>query len=98
MISNINNIEPSSFQPELSPRPLPTTYTPAPLNSFDDEDTAIISSQAKLLNELDKFNAGSGNPVDLAVASVMAKTTVSAEVDVIKVKKDMIDDILDIGK
>lgn len=98
MIPGINNIEQSTFEPQLSKRPAPTTETTEPLNSFADEDEAIISSEAKLQNELEKFNSGKGDPLDLSVASVMAKTTVSAEVNVINTKKDMMDEILNLGK
>jgi hypothetical protein len=98
MVSSINNIGQSSFQPQISQPQFSSTDTQESPTSFDDEDKAIISSQAKLLNELDKFNAGGDNVVDLAAACVMAKTTVSAEVDVINTKKHMIDDILDMGK
>lgn len=98
MVSNINNINQSIFQTQLSQPQLSTQDKSEPINSFADEDEAIISSEAKLQNELDKFNSGGDNAVDLAVASVVAKTTVSAEVNVINTKKDMIDNILDIGK
>lgn len=99
MISDINNIESSSFQPQVqfSPRQASIDDKFEPLNSFADEDQAIISSQAKLLNELDKFNSGADNGIDLALASVMAKTTVEAEVNVIDVKKDMLNTILSMG-
>lgn len=67
------------------------------LNSFDIEDKAIISSQAKLLNELDKFNSGQGDPVNLAVTRVMAENEVAANVNVIKAKNHMYDAVLGIG-
>lgn len=100
MISDIRNIEQSDFQPQIqfAPRQLPTEDTFEPLNSFNDEDEAIISSQAKMLNELEKFNSGKGNELDLALAGVMAKTTVKAEVNVIDIKKDMLNTILDMGR
>lgn len=99
MVSGINNIEQSTFQPQLfQGQPSTTDKWPERMNSFDDEDKAIISSQAKMLNELDKFNAGEGNPVDLALSCVIAKNTASAEVNVINAKKDMIDVLLDLGK
>lgn len=99
MVSGINNIEQSIFQPQLSQRQLSTKDMPSSSpTSFDIEDQAIISSQAKMQNELEKFNAGEGDPLDLALSSVIAKFTVSAEVNVIQAKKDMFDEILDIGK
>ncbi len=98
MVLGINNIEQSIFQPQIFPRQLSTIDAPESLTSFDVEDNAIISSQAKMLNELDKFNTGEGNAVNLAVSSVMSKITVSAEANVIQAKINMIDDILDMGK
>lgn len=95
MVSEINNIKESSFQPQIPQRQFSKADTSGSLNSFDIEDEAIISSQAKLLNELDKFNSGADNLVDLMGAGVTAKTTVSAEVNVINAKKDMMDTILD---
>lgn len=97
MVSEINNIEQSIFQTQFSQRQTSTKDAFEPLNSFADEDEAIISSQANLLNELEKFNSGEGDAVNLAVASIMTKFTVSAEVDVINTKKDMLDTILDMG-
>ena len=98
MISGVNNIEQTTFQPQLSQPQTSSKEAFEPMNSFADEDQAIISAQAKLLNELDKFNAGGDNIVELAAASVIAKTTTEAEVNVINAKKHMMDDILDIGK
>lgn len=94
MVSGINNIQQSTFQPKSYQRQVITTYTPEPINSFDIEDQAIISSQAKLLNELDKFNSGEGDPLNLALAGITAKTTVKAEANVIKAKSDIMDTIL----
>lgn len=65
------------------------------LNSFEDEDEAIISAQAKLLNELDRYNSGQGNEIDLAVACITSKTEVAANARVIETKKEMMDTILD---
>lgn len=98
MVSGINSIGQSVFQPQISQRQFSTSEAPASLMSFDLEDEAIISSQAKLLNELDKFNSGEGNAVDLALAGVMSKVVVSAEVNVIQAKKDMFDNLLDMVK
>lgn len=94
MTSGINNIGQSVFQPPISPRQISPAEKSEPITSFDIEDQAIISSQAKLLSELDKFNSGGDNAVELATASVMAKTTVAAEVNVIKAKENMFDTIL----
>ena len=98
MVSGINNIEQSVFQPQFSQRQSSAQDAPASLNSFDAEDEAIISSQAKMQYELEKFNAGGDNLVDLVGASTMAKITTEAEVNVINTKKDMIDEILKIGE
>lgn len=97
-ISNINNIGQIGFQPQAYQRQTSKVDELEPLTSFDDEDQAIISSQAMLLNELDKFNSGTGDAVNLAIASVMAKFTVQAEVNVIKAKEDMFDAILNMAQ
>lgn len=66
------------------------------LLNFDIEDRAIISSQAKILNELEKLNAGEGNEVDLALASVMGRVQVEAAATVIKTKDEMMDSVMEI--
>lgn len=98
MVSSINNIQQSNFQPQFSQQQFSSIDTQESPTSFEDEDKAIISAQAKMLNELNKFNSGADNAVDLAVSCVVAKTTVSAEVNVINAKKHMIDDILNMGE
>lgn len=98
MVSEINNIKQSSFQPEFSKRQVPVNNGFEPLNSFADEDQAIISAQANMLNELEKFNAGEGDALDLVLASEMAKITVEAQVNVINAKTDMMDEILKLGE
>lgn len=98
MVLGINNIEQNIFQMPFSQPQTSSKATFEPLNSFADEDEAIISAEAKLLNELNKFNSGEDNFVDLALANVTSKFTVSAEVNVIQTKKDMMDSILEIGK
>lgn len=98
MISDINNVGQSSFQPQIFQRPEPSANKFEPMNSFEEEDNAIISSEAKLQYELEKFNSGGDNLVELIGASVTAKFTVEAEVNVINTKKDMMDCLLDMGK
>lgn len=98
MISGINSLERGIFQPQAFQRQSSLSQMSASPLSFEDEDRAIISSQAKLQSELEKFNAGESNPVDLALASEISKFTVSAQVNVINTKKDMLDAILDIGR
>jgi len=66
-----------------------------PLNSFEKEDEAIISAQAKILNELERFNSGEGNELDLAVACITGKHQVEAVAKVIKTKNEMMDSIFD---
>ncbi len=66
------------------------------LLNFDIEDQAIISAQAKILNELEKFNAGEGNEIELALASIMGEIQVEASANVIKAKDEMMDAIMDI--
>lgn len=94
MVSGINNIEKSVFYPQYS---VSKTSGGSSLLDFDLEDSAIISSEAKLLNELNKYNAGESDELNLALARVNAKNTVSAEVNVIQAKKDMFDEILDLA-
>lgn len=65
------------------------------LNSFETEDTAIISAQAKLLNELDKYNSGQSDELDLALTCITSKNQVKAVARVIKTKNQMLDTILD---
>jgi hypothetical protein len=97
MVSPVNNSNGVYFNPypESSPAQKAVNST---LNSFDTEDKAIISAQAKLLNELDKFNSGQGDPVDLAITGITSKHQVEAMVRVINTKKDMMDTVLEIGK
>jgi len=66
-----------------------------PLNSFETEDQAIISAEAKLLNELERYNSGEGNELDLALTCITSKNQVKAVANVINAKKDMLDTILD---
>lgn len=94
MISGINKVEQSSLQPEISQRQAPTSNKFEPIDSFYEEDEAIISSQAKLQYELEKFNSGGDNAVDLALANVTAKNTANAEVNVIQTKKNMLNVLL----
>lgn len=96
--SDIKSIQQSFLQPQIYQGQSPAVQEPEPLTSFDIEDKAIISSQATLMNELDKFNSGQGDALDLALAGMMAKITTQAEVNVINTKKDMFDSVLDIGK
>lgn len=94
MVSGINNVELNELQPQsFLSRRSSTAERSQPL-SFEQEDEAIISSQAKLLNELEKFNGGADNLVDLIVQSELTKITVEAAVNVIEVKKDMFDEIM----
>lgn len=66
-----------------------------PLNSFETEDTAIISAQAKILNELDKYNSGQSDELNLALTCITSKNQVKAVARVIDTKKEMLDTILD---
>ncbi len=98
MVSGINNVEQTFFQPRGTQRASSSAESRAYINSFDIEDEAIISEQSKLLNELEKFNAGESSPIDLAMANIRAKTTVSALSKVIQTKIDMYDTVLNIGR
>jgi hypothetical protein len=65
------------------------------LTNFDVEDEAIISSQAKILNELEKYNSGDGNEIDLTLACKMGEVQVEAAAKVIKTKNEMMGTIMD---
>lgn len=95
--SNIKSIQQSFLQPQIYQGQAPTAKPHESSISFEDEDQAIISSEANLMNELDKFNSGQGDAVDLAMAGVTAKITTQAEVNVINSKKHMYDTLLDMG-
>lgn len=94
MVSGINNLALGIYQQQMFQPQSHTVKTSEPLNSFDIEDQAIISAEAMLNNSLEKFNSGGDNGVELAVSGILAKTIVSANVNVINTKKEMIDDIL----
>lgn len=96
--SNIsNNIEQNIFSSEVFQKKFPAENMQDSLISFADEDSAIISSQAKLHYELEKFNSGGDNLVDLIDTCVISKYTIAAEINVINTKKNMIDEVLEIG-
>lgn len=95
MVSGVNNLGQYGVQPESYRRQLASTESSASLTSFSVEDEAIISSEANLLNELEKFNSGEGDAIDLALASVMAKITVGAVVNVIQTQNDMFDSVME---
>lgn len=94
MVSGIDSIGLNEIQPQSFQRQRSSVEEGSNMLSFEQEDEAIISSQAKLLNELEKFNSGADNLVDLIVQSELTKITVEAAVNVIQVKKDMFDEIL----
>ena len=66
------------------------------LLNFDVEDQAIISAQAKILNELEKYNAGEGNELELAMANVTGKIQVEAAVNVIRTKDEIMDTLMEL--
>ncbi len=98
MISDINKVGQSSFQPEVSPRQVTVKESFDSLISFDEEDEAIISAEAKMQYELEKFNGGADNLLELIGASVNAKFTAQAEARVVDTKKEMLDIIMDMGE
>ena len=95
-ISGINGVNPVNYQTQANNNQVSNTNTSD--DNFDIEDNAIISAQAKLLNEFDKYNSGQGNEVDLAVTRVTSENQVKAMVNVINTKKDMMDSILKLGE
>lgn len=96
--SRINNIQQGIFDSSIPRQQTPKSDMYNPSDSFIDEDQAIISSEAMLQNELEKFNSGGDNFVELAAACVLSKITVEANVNVINAKKDAMDAVLEIGK
>lgn len=96
MVSSVNSTDGIYFSPyPVSSAPQKPVNTS--LNSFDVEDKAIISAQARLMNELDKFNSGQVDAIDLAITTVTSKHQVEAMVNVINTKKEMMDTVLKIG-
>ncbi|OGI03500.1 MAG: hypothetical protein A2Y25_10935 [Candidatus Melainabacteria bacterium GWF2_37_15] len=81
------------YSPQYSASSRPAVNS---LLNFDTEDQAIISAQAKILNELDRFNAGEGNEIELALATITGEIQVKAAVHVIKTKNEMMDSIMKI--
>lgn len=76
------------------PSPCGTKRATNSLMDFSDEDQAIVSAEAKMLNELDKFNAGEGNDIELAITTVLSKEQVDAAVAVIKTKNETMDSLM----
>lgn len=66
------------------------------LYSFEEEDKAIISAQAKLLNEIEKYNSGESDEIKLALTSIESKNQVKVAAKVIKSKIEAFDSILEI--
>lgn len=98
MISDINKVGQSSFLPEISQKQAPAKEHFNSLTSFDEEDEAIISAEAQMQYELEKFNSGGDNLLQLVGASVNAKFTTQAEARVVNTKKQMLDTILNMGE
>lgn len=92
--SIVNNIQQGFFEPQNMQRQTAKPGAYSPSDSFIEEDQAIISAEAMLQNELEKFNSGGDNFVELAAACVLSKITVEANVNVINAKKDAMDAIL----
>lgn len=86
----------SSTSQIYTPQYAPLAKPAGGLLNFDIEDEAIISAQAKILSELDKFNAGAGNELELVMANVMGKIQTEAAVNVIKTKDEMMDTVMSI--
>ena len=96
MVTGVNGLNSPSYINLLSG--VSQTAQVEPLHSFDIEDKAIISAEAKLLNEMDKYNSGAGNAIDLALTRINSVNQVDATVNLINSKKDMFDKVLEIGK
>lgn len=65
-----------------------------PLHSFARQDEAIVSSQAKILNELEKYNSGQSDEVSLALTTVTSKLHIEANLRVIQAKDEILEDII----
>lgn len=98
MISDVNSVGRTQFNPKVYQQQEPVKEHFEPLQSFADEDEAIVSSEAKMMNELEKFNSGEDNLLNLVGATVNAKHTVQAEARVINTKTEMMDTILHLGE
>lgn len=98
MISDVNSVSRGVFNPKAYQQQEPVKEHSESLNSFADEDEAIVSAEAKMMNELEKFNSGGDNLLELVGATVNAKHTVQAEARVIDTKKEMMDTILHMGE
>ncbi len=90
MIENVNGVQ------RIYPSGCFNRPSRGNLNNFDVEDKAIISSQAKMLNELEKYNAGESNEINLAITTVTGRTQIEAAVNVINAKKEMMDTVMKI--
>lgn len=66
--------------------------------SFDIEDKAIISAKAKMLNELEKYNAGESDEVTLALETVKGKTQIEANLRVFETKNDILKQMVHLGE
>lgn len=73
-----------------------SSVAPKSLMNFDIEDESIISAQAKILNELEKYNSGDGSELELAMACKLGELQVDAAATVIKTKDEMMDAIMEI--
>ena len=93
MIENISASQQIYYTPYVNNSS--QSFTGSSLTNFDVEDRAIISAQAKMLNELDKFNAGEGNEIDLALATVTGRIQIEAAVNIIKTKEEMMDTLFE---
>lgn len=98
MISDVNSVVRAQFDPKVYQQQDVVKTHFEPLNSFADEDEAIISAEAAMMNELEKFNAGGDNLLELVGATVNAKITTQAEARVVDTKKEMMDTILNMGE
>ena len=96
MVTGVNGLNSPGYINILSGVSQPPQVEP--LHSCDIEDKAIISAEAKLMNEMEKYNSGQGNEVDLAVTRINSVNQVDAMVKLINTKKDMLDKVLEIGE
>jgi hypothetical protein len=96
MVQSVNNIAGLSNYPSVDFTK--SQQQQVPLQNFDIEDKAIISSQAKILNELDKYNNGQSDELNLALTTMTSKHQIEASLSVIKTKNEILSQITKIGE
>jgi len=95
MIQSINPLKIYSDQYSVPSSQKRSSISLEPPFVYENEDTAIISAEAKMLDELDRYNSGESNELKLVMTSNEAKYQVMANSRVIKVQKEITDSVMD---